>query len=171
MRGEADHWDRDGGAPDPGAEALAALSLLAIDPEGLGGAVISGRPGPARDAWLAHAARCAGAPPLRIPASADEAGLFGGLDLAATLAAGRPVRDAGLIARAGGRWLLLPMAERCDPGLAARLALALDAGAGPLLALDEGWTDGEETPAALAERLAFRIDLDGIGRLDRKSVV
>jgi magnesium chelatase subunit D len=166
LRGEADHWDRDGRAPDPWEEALAALSLLAVDPLGLGGALISGRPGPARDALLAHAARCATSRPLRIPAGADEAGLFGGLDLAATLAAGRPVRDSGLIARAAGRWLVLPMAERCDPGLAARLALALERGAGPLLALDEGRTDSEATPAALAERLAFRIDLDTIGRME-----
>jgi magnesium chelatase subunit D len=53
------------------------------------------------------------------------------------------------------------MSERCDATLAARLAMAMDGGTlAPLIALDEGAEPDEQTPAALAERLAFRIDLD-----------
>jgi magnesium chelatase subunit D len=55
------------------------------------------------------------------------------------------------------------MAERAPAGLAARLALALDTGAPHcLVCLDEGAAEDETLAPALADRLAFRADLDGI---------
>jgi magnesium chelatase subunit D len=54
------------------------------------------------------------------------------------------------------------MAERCPPDLAGRLAAALDGRARALVALDEGAAPDETPPAVLAERLALRLDLDGL---------
>ena len=93
------------------------------------------------------------------PALGDEA-LYGGLDLTATLAAGRPVRSEGLLARPSA--LILTMAERCPAGLAARLGQALDQPGHALIALDEGAEADEALPAALADRLALFLTLDGI---------
>jgi hypothetical protein len=102
------------GAPaqfDPWADALAAAGLLAVDPAGLGGAIIRGFPGPARDSWLGalKAALPADAPIRRAPSHIDDERLLGGLDLSATLAAGRPVAPwpdaplaAALLARLTG---------------------------------------------------------------------
>ena len=108
------------------ADAGLAAALLAVDP-GLGGAVLRARAGPARDAWMEMFARLASDRPMvRVPPGIEDDRLLGGLDLAATLAAGRPVRSAGLLEEAAGRTLVLPMAERTAPGLAARLNAARD---------------------------------------------
>ena len=71
---------------------LTALDLLAQRPSGVGGILVRARPGPVRDAFAAALAERL--PVRRLPAGADAEALDGGLDLAATLAAGRPVRDA-----------------------------------------------------------------------------
>lgn len=142
--------------PDHGT--LAAC-LLAVDPVGLGGLCVRGPSGPARDALLARlrALQAPDAAWLRVPPHIEDERLLGGLDLGLSLAAGRPVRQAGLLAQARGGVLLLPMAERCDPALAAKLALALDPPSAALcvVALDEGESAAESLPAALLERLAL----------------
>lgn len=162
-------------APDPAilADQRAAAILLAIDPQGLGGALLRAGPGPERDSWLAafRAALPQGTPWRRMPASVPDSRLLGGLDLAATLAGGRPVAERGVLAEVDGGILLLVMAERAAPGMAARLAATLDSGAVVLerdglalrqqariglVALDEGI--GEEGVAeALRDRLAFHL--------------
>jgi magnesium chelatase subunit D len=145
--------------PDAWTRAALALAVLAVDP-GLGLAVRA-RAGPVRDRWLAGLARLAPGPILRLHPAMDAEALTGGLDLAATLSAGRPVRRAGLMARPGT--LLMPMAERCPPDLAGRLAAALDGEPGrALVALDEGAGPDEALPPALAERLALRLDLGAL---------
>ena len=76
-----------------------AARLLAVDPSGLGGIALRGRAGPTRDRWI-EGLRASLAPDgvvCRVPLHADEGRLFGGLDLAATLAAGRPVVERGLL--------------------------------------------------------------------------
>lgn len=154
------------------ADALLTLRLLATDPHGLGGIVVRAAPGPVRDAWLDRLREAIGPerPFRRMPPGIGDEGLLGGLDLAATLSSGRPVLRTGLLAAADGGVIVVPMAERLEPGTAARLATALDTGcAGPegasarfgLVLLDEG-RDDEAAPAALADRLAFRIDLDSV---------
>jgi magnesium chelatase subunit D len=143
------------------ARATLAFRLLAVDPEGLGGIWLRARPSPVRDRLLAFLP----ALPLPLrrlhPAIGDEA-LYGGVDLAATLAAGALRRSSGVLGRPAA--LVLPMAERAPPGLAARLALALDGGGGHcLIALDEGAEADEALSPALADRLAFHLDLDPVG--------
>ncbi len=145
----AAQWARLGGA----------LALLAIDPGGLGGLWLRARSGPVREAAVA-ALPVLPLPLRRLhPGIGDEA-LFGGVDLAATLAEGRVVTRPGLLAEPAA--LMLPMAERCPTGLAARLAGTLDAHRHALIALDEGAEPEESLPSALADRLAFHIDLSDL---------
>lgn len=171
------------GAPDtessPWDEACLAALLLAVDPAGLGGIRLRAPAGPVRDGWLAilRSALPPGTPVVRIPASIGDERLLGGLDLTATLAAGRPVADRGLLAAADGGVAVLPMAERCPPGLGSRLATALDTGEVAVerdgfgmrlparlavVALDEGIGPDESPPAALTERLAMMLDLGSV---------
>ncbi len=132
---------------------------LAVDPQGLKGLWLRARVGPVRDRVVA-ALTALPLPQRRLhPGIGDEA-LFGGLDLTATLAAGRPVRSAGLLAAPAA--LVLTMAERCPAGLAARLGQALDAPGHCLIALDEGAEAEEALPPALADRLGLFLSLDGI---------
>ncbi|MEM1374236.1 MAG: magnesium chelatase subunit D [Pseudomonadota bacterium] len=142
--------------------ALLALRLVALDPR-LGGIVVTARAGPVRDRWLDALGRLS-LPLRKVPLTITDEQLFGGLDLAATLAAGREVRAEGLLAQPGA--LLVPMAERMEPGLAARLGQALDSAEHVLIALDESADEGEGIPASLRDRLAFHIDLDGIACSD-----
>jgi magnesium chelatase subunit D len=116
----------------------------------------------------------AGMPLPRLPASASEDRLLGGLDLSATLAAGRPVAQAGLLHQADGGIVVAAMAERMPAVNAAHLCAALDTSAVRLerdglaqrlsarvavVALDE--SQGEDSPpsAALADRLGLWVDL------------
>jgi magnesium chelatase subunit D len=137
--------------------AATALSLLAIDPAGLKGLWLRARAGPVRD--MVMAALTTPLPARRLhPTIADDA-LFGGLDLAATLAAGHQITSDGILNTPA--CLTLTMAERCTPGLAARLAQALDQPAHCLIALDEGEGD-EALPTSLSERLALFLDLGDV---------
>ena len=135
--------------------ARLALTLLARDP-GLGGLHLRARVSPARAALPLPDG-------VTLRHGLEDEALFGGLDLTATLAQGRPVRRAGLLDRPGP--LILTMAERCPPELAARLAAHLDACPRPLILLDES-ADDDAPPAALRDRLAFFADLDGVGLSD-----
>jgi magnesium chelatase subunit D len=143
--------------------ALTAIRIIAERPAGIGGILLRARPGPVRDAWAAALGMVAKV--RRLPASADAEALDGGLDLTATLAAGRPVSRRGLLAEVGNDMLLVPMAERLSQSLVARLAGALDEH-GPLLVLfDESDRSGEgddHVAAALADRLAIHIDLSDV---------
>ena len=142
-------------------DAAWAAALLAVDPAGLGGAVLRGRPGPERESWLAlHRGLCGDrTAERRLPPHIGDEALAGGLDLVATLAAGRPVARMGLLEATAGGTLLLPMAERAGAPLVARLLAGLKRHGFALLAFDE--SEGQEAPpAALTDRLAFRLDLD-----------
>jgi magnesium chelatase subunit D len=145
-------------APDPRwTLAERAVILWQVDPSGLGGLWLRARAGALRDRLLAG---ITGFAPRRIaPGIGDEA-LFGGIDLAATLATGRKVKSAALLASPAP--ICLAMAERCPPGLAVRLGRWMDDG-GALLALDEAAESDEAPPSALTDRLGLFVDLDGIG--------
>jgi magnesium chelatase subunit D len=137
--------------------ALVAAELLGATPN-LGGILVRARPGPVRDAFAAALGTT-----RRLPASADAEALDGGLDLAATLSNGRPVMRAGLLAELGGTILVVPMAERLPPALAARLAAALDTTPLRLVLFDESEVGSDEhVGPALADRLAIHIDLSDI---------
>ena len=161
------------------SDATLAAACLAVDPAGLGGAVVRAGVEPARDESLEVMRDFVprSTPFRRLPLHATEGRLLGGLDLAATLSAGRPVAERGLLAESDGGVLLVPMSERLPASTAALLATTLDTGCVALerdgiaarlparfalLALDEGESPEESTAASLAERLAFGIDLRGL---------
>ena len=141
----------------PWARALCAARLLSIDPGGLGGIVVRARAGPVRDAYVTRLETLP-KPQVRLhPATSDDA-LFGGIDLAASLAAGRRIDRDGMVRHAGT--LVLTMAERAPSAMAARLA-SIDH-TPCLLLLDEGATPDETAPAPLSELCAFAVDLNDI---------
>jgi magnesium chelatase subunit D len=166
---DSDVWD----------EACLIAALVAIDPAGLGGVSVRGGAGPARDRWLTvfREGLTPNAPVRRAPLNIADDRLLGGLDLAASLSMGRAVAQRGLLADCDGGVAILSMAERIETGVAGRLAAVLDQAEVIIeregltqrwparfgvVALDEGIEPDERPPAALLERLAFRIDLTGV---------
>jgi magnesium chelatase subunit D len=165
------------GALDAPTRAELTAALLAVDPWGLGGAVVRA---PRHDLTEAFVARYAallpdGTPMRRLPLSIPDDRLLGGLDLAMTLALGRPVAERGLLATLHDGVLVVPGAERAGAALVARLTQMIDTGSIPdrapgssgrtparvcVIALDE--SDGDEEPvhASLADRLGFLVHLD-----------
>ncbi|MEL7466349.1 MAG: magnesium chelatase subunit D [Pseudomonadota bacterium] len=144
-------------ASDPVRDARLALALLALDPAGLGGVYLRTRIGAAHDAVMKDARRLP-QPHRRIAPSITDDQLFGGFDLETALSTGRILRRKGVLDTAGA--MILPMAERIEPELAARLGMALDAGdAPPMVVIDEGADEEEVAPTILTERLALHVDL------------
>ncbi|MEO0991253.1 MAG: magnesium chelatase ATPase subunit D, partial [Pseudomonadota bacterium] len=143
-------WDR----------AALALTLLAIDPGGLGGIWLRARAGPVRDRFITGFTSLP-LPVRRVQPSISDDQLFGAVDIASSLSAGYVIRNNGLLATPAA--LALTMAERCRPELAGRLASALDKREGHILiALDEGADPAEALPDSLADRVAFQADLGGL---------
>ncbi len=168
-------------ASDPSRwrDATAAAALFAVDPKGTAGVSLRSQAGPLRDLWLGQLRGLlpAETPWRRVPIHVSDDRLLGGLNLAATLRAGRPVAEPGLLAEADGGVVLLTMAERLLPMTVARLGAVLDSEQVAVqrdglasrsrtrlgvIALDEGLTPEESTPRALLDRLAFLVDLEGI---------
>jgi len=146
----------------PWERAELALAVLAVDPGALRGLWVRARAGAVRDRVTA-ALSSLPLPLRRLHPGVEDAALYGGVDLAGTLAAGRVVRAAGLLDQPAV--LVLTMAERCPPGLAARLARVLDDPGFCVVALDEGVED-EALPPALTDRLGLFLDLDGVAWSD-----
>ncbi len=146
------------------ARACLALQLLAADPAPFRGLTLRARSGPVRDTFLEGLQRALGPIQKLHPAMSRDA-LLGGLDFAKTLATGKIATSAGLLDEPGT--CILTMAERCPPDTAALIAAKLDAHPDlTLILLDEGAEPDEAAPAALTERLAFDVSLEGIGRLE-----
>jgi magnesium chelatase subunit D len=142
--------------PDPLTDALIAARLFTIAPKLFGGIVLRGS-SPARDALIEALAGEIGL--RRMPGHVDDERLLGGIDIAASLAAGRPVIQRGLIEEAQGGALIVPMAERMDTSVAGRLVQALDEGKAALVMLDDSLESDDALPTSLMERAAFRCDL------------
>ncbi len=163
-------------AASPWEDAVLAAALMTVDPFGTGGVALRALAGPVRDQWLTimRDLQPEDAPQRRIPLHVADGRLLGGLDLAATLNAGRPVAERGLLVEANGGVIELAMAERIAPGTVARLTSAFDFGEVILerdglaqrnparfavVALDEGVGEDEGLLHALSDRLAFHLDL------------
>lgn len=159
------------------SDASTVAALLAVDPAGLGGVALRCSAGSLRDEWLGllRSLLPEGTPVRRVPLNITDTALLGGLDLGATLHTGKPVASRGLLCEADGGVVLLPMAERMNSAAASRFCAVLDTrlvvlqrdGLGAInparigvVALDEGASDEEQMPAALLERLAFRLVLE-----------
>ncbi len=171
-------------------DANLAVSIFAADPVALGGLRLRGQAG--ASAWVLDRLKSlipSTAPVRKLPLSIGDDRLLGGLDLGATLKAGRPVFERGLLADCDGGVVLLPGSERMAPSLAARLSAALDAAEiaveregfaqrSPcrvgLLAFDEGAEPDEQPPAILLERMSLQVLLpdriEGASALDRDAI-
>jgi len=168
--------------PDPSGRAwelaVRVAVLFAIDPPGLGGVRVRAHAGPVRDAWLAMLKAFMGERAwIRVPQSVTDERLLGGLDLPATLSAGRPISQSGLLATVDGGVLVLSMAERISRATAARITQAMDnaqvvverdgirqqsSTQFGVVALDEATPEDDGLPEALCDRMAFDIDLRAI---------
>jgi len=165
------------------SDALLAAGLLAVDPHGLGGVHVVAGAGPVRDEWLASLRDLlpAADPIRRLPIHAGADRLLGGLDLSATLRAGRPVLEQGVLAAADGGVVVAAMAERLSGEAVVHLGGALDDGEVRIerdgmstrsaariavVALDESMVEEEGVAPALLDRLAFRADLRAVANRD-----
>ena len=155
-------------------DAATIAALFAVDPVGLGGVALRSPACDNRDQWLALLKNLlpTQTPLRRVPLNINDTALLGGLDLGATLQAGKPIALQGLLSQADGGVLVLAMAERMSVSSAARFGSVLDTGMVALqrdgldtstqaslglVALDEGANDDEQMPASLADRLAVRL--------------
>lgn len=162
-----------------------ALSLFALDPAG-SGLLLRGGHGPVRErvlsalAGLLSALHVDGSPWRRVPLGIGDDRLLGGLDLTATLSAGRPVAARGLLAEADGSVLLLPLVEHVPASQITEICSVLDRGELSLardgvtehiavrlgvLALDESELDESGCSPALADRLLLHVDLPAVSTL------
>jgi magnesium chelatase subunit D len=163
-------------------DAVAAAASFAVDPVGTGGICIRASAGPVRDAWLKVLRSCfpPSTPFRKLPPSISDGRLLGSIDLAATLQAGRPVVERGLLAETDGGVLIAIMAERLSSSTVARLNAVVDShelvierdglsqripSSFGIVAFDEG-LDDERAPAAMSDRLAFHVDLRSLSCAD-----
>ncbi len=158
------------------ARAAAALCVLAVAGHRIGGIVLRDSSAGAQQ-WIA--ALKARLPRemrvVRLPSSATDDRIFGGLDLAATIATGVPVAERGVVADAHGGIVVIPLIERMPVSTQARLGTVLDTGIATvlrdgvraefeaeftLIAIDESEEDVWGVAAPLRDRLALVLDGD-----------
>lgn len=148
-------------------DALLALRLFMMAPANLGGLCLRGG-GPARDLVLDRL-RDGDIEVRRMPAHIDGERLLGGVDVAASLAAGRTIRQRGMLDEAAGGVLMVPLAERLPADTAGKLAQAIDSVSHAerfgLVLLDDGIDTDDAAPACLSERVAFLCDLSQVDSL------
>lgn len=172
--------------PSAWDDAVRAAAVFAVDPVGIGGVALRARAGPVRDRWveILNARLAPGTEVIRMPVNVTDDRLLGGLDLTATLHAGKPVAGQGMLARADGNILRIAMADRMSAGTASRIAGAMDTGEVAfardgvaethparfgVVAFDEGSEPDEIPPAALTDRLGIHLDLNPISHRDAES--
>jgi magnesium chelatase subunit D len=165
--------------PEASQDALLAASLFALDPPHLGGICIKAHAGPVRTLYLdfLRSRLRENTPYRKLPLSIQDERLLGGLDLAATLNTGKPVLNKGVLAEVHNGVLVVPMAERISPALAARLSSVMDRhevlvqreglsaeipAAFGLVLLDESVEDDERVAPELIDRIALMVDLTEI---------
>lgn len=158
------------------ARSAAALCVLAVAGPHIGGIVLRDSSAGAQQ-WIA--ALKARLPVtmrvLRLPSSATDDRIFGGLDLAATIARGTPVAERGVVAEAHGGVVVIPLIERMPVATQARLGAVLDTGIAQvlrdgvraefdaeftLIAIDESEEDVWGVAPPLRDRLALLLDGD-----------
>jgi len=162
-------------------DAILAGAVFAADAAHVGGIILRADSGPIREDWLRYVLSLLplGMPVRRIPAHISDERLLGGLDLAATLATGRPVAARGLLQECDRGIVIIPGAERLAPALASRLAATMDLRAIALqrdgfdqnlatefgfIALDEGRDTDECPPSVLLDRAALHITIPSVGQ-------
>ncbi|MEL7343686.1 MAG: VWA domain-containing protein [Pseudomonadota bacterium] len=143
--------------------ASLALSLLAIDPTGIGGLWLRARAGEYRTEVIAALEMLPVPGIKRLAPGAQLGEVMGGLDMAASLATGRRIWSDGI--KADAATVVVPGAERVEAGLAGALAMVLDAGTHAAVLLDEGTEDDPLPAASLTDRLGLFVALEPRGDL------
>ena len=158
------------------ARSAAALGVLAVAGHRIGGIVLRDSSAGAQQ-WIAalRARLPQSVKLLRLPSSATDDRIFGGLDLAATIAGGIPVAERGAVADADGGIVVIPLIERMPVATQARLGTVIDTGIATvlrdgvraefaaeftLIAIDESEEDVWGVAAPLRDRLALVLDGD-----------
>ena len=158
------------------ARSAAALGVLAVAGSRIGGIVLRDSSAGAQQ-WIAalKARLPASLRVLRLPSSATDDRIFGGLDLAATIARGTPVAERGVVAEAHGGIVVIPLIERMPVATQARLGAVLDTGVAQvlrdgvraefeaeftLIAIDESEEDVWGVAPPLRDRLALVLEGD-----------
>ena len=143
--------------PSQEQDAALALALLRISPRRLGGISLRGG-GPVREALIESFAEDQTL--RRLPGHIDDERLLGGIDITASLVAGKPVAQSGLLEQSASDFLAVPMAERLSNSVAGKLAQAMDGADAPFpILFDDGASPDERAPEVLMERVAFHCDL------------
>jgi magnesium chelatase subunit D len=137
------------------SDSALIAGLLALDATRLGGVVINADHA---TNWLAEFRKLLDPEQnLRdIPASVSDERLLGAVDIASTLAAGKPVYEPGLLHQRGT--FILRGAERISTERASMFSAAIDSEQSSMIACESSIDDEEQVPTKLTERLAFRID-------------
>jgi magnesium chelatase subunit D len=142
-----------------------AAALVAVDPSGLKGCLVYASGSEARQAWLTLLRRLfpPNAPFRTLPVNADRERVFGGLDLAATLATGTPVHQPGLLQTAAEGIVHIPASARLDVAVASELVARVDAadGHGAILSAGAEPDDAAPQTSLLANGLGLHVYLDG----------
>jgi magnesium chelatase subunit D len=161
----------------PWGRAQLVAALFSVDRLGFGGIDLRAWASPVRSQWFDQLTELLGAAPLRkLPLNTSESRLLGGLNIPATLRAGKPILEAGLLTEWDNQTVQLVMAERADNRTIAHLCSALDhrminvqrdgfsatqpAGV-TIIACNEA-TEDEALSPALLDRLGFSISLHDI---------
>ena len=154
--------------------ALLVIRLASSFPKFISSIRVCSAAGPVRDMWPEHLdkALAPDLPRVRIPFGVSGEQLAGGTDIEASLLAGRPIQQSGLLERAQGGLAYLPMAERFPQGHAWFIANAIDqckvcpSQSFLTIALDEAGGDGPFMTDVLADRMCLVVRLDGISIRD-----
>lgn len=158
------------------ARAAAALCVLAVAGHRIGGIVLRDSAAGAQQWITALRVRLPQEMRVvRLPSSATDDRIFGGLDLAATIALGVPVAERGVLADAHNGVVIIPLIERMPVATQARLGVVLDTGVATvlrdgvcaefeaeftLIAIDESEEEVWGVAAPLRDRLALVLDGD-----------
>ncbi len=163
-----------------------ALQLVAIDPRGLGGLVLRGADARVVQRLVAQLGVLMAdddadeVPVRRVPLGVSDDRLLGGIDLAATLSAGRLVRERGVLAAADGGVVVLPSAERATAGVISAVIGALDAGEViverdgiasrdaarvVVVACDDHHDDEPAIAASIADRLGIHVNAERLATI------
>jgi magnesium chelatase subunit D len=158
------------------ARSAAVMAVLAVVGERIGGVVLRDTSAAAQE-WIARyrmllpdTVRV-----LRLPSTATDDRIFGGLDLAATIARGVTTAERGVLADAHGGVVVIPLIERMPVATQARIGVVLDTGVATvsrdgvsaefaarftLIAVDESEEEVWGVAAPLRDRLALVLDGD-----------
>ena len=173
------HMIADDNASARWVDALLAIKILAYSLHSEAMAPLSicvkASAGPSLDAWIASLEEILGQKGLLpIPPHIDLDRLVGGIDLSATLSTGRKIEKPGLLAQADGKAVLLRFQESMDAEIVSSIANAVDQS--EILVERDGVSArhmsrfalvvvhdvDDAVPAAIADRIAIHINLEGI---------